>query len=46
MLTDVGDNSVSGAKSFIKDVSTSENIHTTIIGISDEFVSETCEQWN
>jgi len=42
MLTDVGDNSVEGAKNFINDVASSDNIHTTIIGISDDFVSETC----
>lgn len=39
MLTDVGDNSVSGAKGFIKKVASSENIHTTIIGVSDDFRS-------
>lgn len=42
MLTDVGDNSVEGAKNFIEKVAHSEKIHTTIIGVSDDFVSSTC----
>ncbi len=46
MLTDVGDNSMANAKDFIEKVAHSDNIHTTIIGISDDFVSSTCESMN
>ena len=43
MLTDVEDNSISQSKKFIQSVEQS-NIHTTIIGISDQFRSEVCEE--
>lgn len=43
MLTDVGDNSVSGAKHFVSEVSEAHSIHVTIIGVSDDFKSSTCE---
>ncbi len=46
MLTDVGDNSMINAKKFIEKVAHSDNIHITIIGISDDFVSSTCESMN
>lgn len=36
MLTDVGDNSIVGAKAFIKEVEGS-GIHTTVIGVSSDF---------
>lgn len=41
MLTDVGDNSFGEyhAKRFIEETANNLNIHTTIIGISDDFVS-------
>lgn len=38
MLTDVCDNSISQSKNFVSDVEET-NLHTTIIGISDEFQS-------
>lgn len=43
ILTDVEDNSVSHSKKFVHDIETSQ-IHTTIIGISDDFKSEVCEE--
>lgn len=43
MLTDVEDNSVALSKKFIASVEES-NIHTTIIGVSDAFRSEVCEE--
>lgn len=42
MLTDVNDNSIRTTDDFIKKVSTN-NIHTTIIGISEQFRSDICE---
>ena len=42
MLTDVEDNSFEHAKDFISTIEKS-SIHTTIIGISDDFRSEVCE---
>ena len=42
MLTDVADNSVGNEKDLIAKISSSEFIHTTIVGISDEFQSDTC----
>ena len=45
MLTDVGDNSMTDAFTFVKNVESS-GIHTTIIGVSDDFRSETCEKMN
>ena len=38
MLTDVHDNSIRQAQNFISKVESS-NIHTTVIGISDDFKS-------
>ena len=46
MLTDVGDNSMTDATKFVEEVADSQNIHTTIIGVSDDFVSSTCEKMN
>jgi hypothetical protein len=46
MLTDVGDNSMINATKFVSEVADSQNIHTTIIGVSDDFVSQTCEKMN
>lgn len=46
MLTDVGDNSMSNAKHFVQEVANSQNIHVTVIGVSDDFVSSTCEGMN
>lgn len=43
ILTDVEDNSVANSKSFVEQIATSK-IHTTIIGISDAFKSEVCEE--
>ena len=43
MLTDVNDNSIATTNDFIRKVSET-NIHTTIIGISDDFKSDICEQ--
>lgn len=43
MLTDVGDNSVETENEFIQMLSES-NIHSTIIGVSEDFRSETCEK--
>ena len=43
MLTDVGDNSMNNAKAFVANVEES-GIHATIIGISDDFQSKTCEE--
>ena len=45
MLTDVGDNSMANAYNFIDKVEQS-GIHTSIIGISDDFKSKTCEKMN
>lgn len=45
MLTDVGDNSMTNATTFVQHVQNS-GIHTTIIGISDDFKSSTCEKMN
>lgn len=44
MLTDVGDNSVANEKILIDQISNQDNVNTTIIGISSEFVSSTCEK--
>jgi hypothetical protein len=45
MLTDVGDNSLATELNFVEGVSHND-IHVTIIGISDEFRSSTCEKLN
>jgi hypothetical protein len=45
MLTDVGDNSMTNATAFVQNVQNS-GIHTSIIGISDDFKSSTCEKMN
>ena len=45
MLTDVTDNSIRNSKQFVSEVETS-SIHTTIIGISDSFRSDVCEELN
>lgn len=45
MLTDVGDNSLATEKDFVEKVSKND-IHVTIIGISDDFRSSTCEKLN
>lgn len=37
------DNSVSHSKKFVEEIESSE-IHTTIIGISDAFKSDVCEE--
>lgn len=42
MLTDVNDN-MGVAEEFVRKVS-DETIHTTIVGISDDFQSETCQR--
>lgn len=44
MLTDVEDNSFQdhNAKRFVEELAQGLRIHTTIIGISDQFVSSTC----
>lgn len=46
MLTDVGDNSMTDATKFVEEVAHSQSIHTTIIGVSDDFISSTCEKMN
>lgn len=43
MLTDVADNSIGGGLKFIDEASTDDNIHLTVIGISNEFKSNTCD---
>jgi Mg-chelatase subunit ChlD len=43
MLTDVGDNSLATERNFIEKVSEND-INVTIVGISDDFRSSTCEQ--
>jgi hypothetical protein len=43
MLTDVGDNSIAGSLAFVSEASKDDNIHLTIVGISNDFRSETCE---
>ena len=43
ILTDVEDNSVAHSKKFVEEIESSE-IHTTIIGISDAFKSDVCEE--
>lgn len=43
MLTDVGDNSISGSLKFVQQASIDDNIHLTIVGISNEFRSQTCD---
>lgn len=45
MLTDVGDNSMETTNKFIEEMSTS-GIHTTIVGVSEEFKSDICEKLN
>ena len=42
MITDVCDNSIAGENKFIDEAS-SASIHLTIIGVSSDFRSETCE---
>ena len=34
------------ATKFVEEVAHSQNIHTTIIGVSDDFISSTCEKMN
>ena len=43
MLTDVGDNSVGGEQKLISEISKS-GVNTTIIGVSTDFKSSTCEK--
>jgi hypothetical protein len=43
MLTDINDNSVSMQDQFINQLAIS-HIHCTIIGVSDDFQSTTCEK--
>jgi uncharacterized protein YegL len=43
MLTDVGDNSVAGEEKLIQDI-TEAGVSTTIIGVSTDFQSSTCER--
>lgn len=43
MLTDVDDNSVQNEKILIDKISSQDNINTTIIGVSSNFKSTTCE---
>lgn len=43
MLTDVADNSFGGGLKFIDEASIDDNIHLTVIGISNEFKSNTCD---
>jgi len=43
MLTDVNDNSMENEDEFVRDLSTSA-IHCTVVGISDQFRSSTCEK--
>ena len=43
MLTDVGDNSIAGSLQFVSEASKEDNIHLTIVGISNQFRSQTCE---
>ena len=43
MLTDVNDNSVAGEELLIKKISET-GVSTTIIGVSSDFKSETCEK--
>lgn len=35
MLTDVGDNSIAGSLKFVDEASIDDNIHLTIVGISN-----------
>ena len=44
MLTDVCDNSVANENMLIEDICNNDRIHTTIIGVSTDFRSETCEK--
>lgn len=44
MLTDVCDNSVANEHLLIKDISETNMVGTTIIGVSSDFRSETCEK--
>jgi hypothetical protein len=44
MLTDVNDNSVANEKILIDQISSEESINTTIVGVSSEFRSITCEE--
>ena len=41
MLTDVGDNSLATENSFVQKLK-DKKIHTTIIGVSSDFKSQTC----
>lgn len=43
MLTDVGDNSIAGEEKLIRDISDA-GVSTTIIGVSTDFKSSTCEK--
>ena len=35
MLTDVGDNSIAGSLQFVEEASKDDNIHLTVVGISN-----------
>ena len=43
ILSDVCDSSITYGLQAIKDAARDHNIHLTIVGISDEFNSKTCE---
>jgi len=44
MLTDVNDNSLASERQFLEKASAETGITLTIVGISDEFRSEVCEE--
>lgn len=44
MLTDVCDNSIQNENALIEEISSQNNVGTTIIGVSSDFRSETCEK--
>lgn len=44
MLTDVNDNSVQNEHLLIEDISNNSSVGTTIIGVSSDFRSKTCEK--
>ena len=43
LLSDVCDDSITHSLEVIKDAANEQNIHLTIVGISTEFQSNTCE---
>ena len=45
MITDVCDESFSGQKEYITNMAEKNNIHLTIIGVSNEFKSQICEKF-